>query len=442
MIGRVLLVPDLFYWVTAKIGLGIARVWGQEYEFQMISEPVLQALLKENPQFLDSYSIIHCLTPHIATRLKGFILPPTKLVVTIHHVEDERSVEPMSYADAIMTVCSQWDRYLRVHYPQRSDAIYIARNAVDINTFSPVSSRRKSSLRRRYGIPQAKFVVGFSCKRTSNSCDRKGLDLLERLIKCSELADAGVHWLVRGPGWNDFISRLAATNITYLPFEIGDVNLACSYQAMDAYVITSRIEGGPVPLIEAMSCGLVTLTTPVGIAREVVKHSANGFLVPFGDDRKVRNTLIALISDQKRRASIGIAARQLIMQKYTWDSTLVNIERLYFSALGGACSEPRSRNCISMKGPGIASSSHQLVPYRAREELAFAEFLRNENATRAALSYYLRALGSSIHCGPKPFVKTGYHVGMAIMDVLKRKIRGTKIVSSSLSAIFLLRSRG
>jgi len=240
----VLLVPDLLHWVTAKIGLAIAAGYGQKYNFSLVSERVLFEKLQADPDFLHQFALVHALTPHIATRLGRHLSPSTKLIATVHHVEDERSVEPMRAANAVMTVSGQWHGFLRLHYPQHAHKIILARNGVQSSIFMPVSPRRKRNLRRRYGIPEDRFVVGFSCKRTSNSHDRKGLDVLERLVGSRELSSAGIHWLLRGPGWNEFVSAIGASNLTYLPYAFGEAMLARSYQAMDAYLITSRIEGG------------------------------------------------------------------------------------------------------------------------------------------------------------------------------------------------------
>lgn len=424
---KVILVPDLIYWVTAKIAFAVAKQYGDAYDFRIVSEGVLAAKLRTDPGYLVGYQIVHALTPHIATRLKDFIRQPTKLVATIHHVEDARSVEPMAYADAIMTVSPQWDRYLHNHYPLRSDNIYIAKNGIDTCLFSPAMPKKKGELRRKYGIPTAKFVVGFSCKRTSNSCDRKGVDVLEKLIRSSRLAEAGVHWVVRGPGWNDFISTLGVANTTYLPFEIGDINLAHSYQAMDTYIITSRIEGGPVPLLEAMSCGLLALSTPVGIAREAIRHSSNGFLVPFGGDQKIIDTLLSIISNPGKRATIGAEARQTVIANYAWPSTLDNIKQLYSTANASGRSTIDHHQVIVAGKSGITLDDRRLVPYKTEENILFADFLRNEGAIKASIFYYLSALFFSVGDGPKQLFRTGKYVGRIILEMARGGASSSKL---------------
>ena len=43
--------------------------------------------------------------------------------------------------------------------------------------------------------------------------------------------------------------------------------------------IPSRYEGFSLSLIEGMSCGLIPITYPVGVAPEIIKNGRNGFIV-------------------------------------------------------------------------------------------------------------------------------------------------------------------
>ncbi len=55
------------------------------------------------------------------------------------------------------------------------------------------------------------------------------------------------------------------------------------YQALDAYVVSSRQEGGPKGLFEAMASGVPVVTTRVGQAMDLVRHGENAWLVDVGD---------------------------------------------------------------------------------------------------------------------------------------------------------------
>ena len=55
------------------------------------------------------------------------------------------------------------------------------------------------------------------------------------------------------------------------------------YQALDAYVVPSRQEGGPKGVFEAMASGVPVVTTRVGQAMDLVRPGENGWMVDVED---------------------------------------------------------------------------------------------------------------------------------------------------------------
>jgi glycosyltransferase involved in cell wall biosynthesis len=79
--------------------------------------------------------------------------------------------------------------------------------------------------------------------------------------------------------------------------------------ASSMFVLSSRFEGLPMVLLEAMSCGLpvVSFDCPTGPG-EVIDDGVNGRLVPPGDVDSLAATLIELIEEPARRHAMGAAA--------------------------------------------------------------------------------------------------------------------------------------
>jgi len=55
------------------------------------------------------------------------------------------------------------------------------------------------------------------------------------------------------------------------------------YHALDAYVVTSRQEGGPKAILESMASGVPIVSTRVGQAPELIRPGENGWLADIGD---------------------------------------------------------------------------------------------------------------------------------------------------------------
>lgn len=81
----------------------------------------------------------------------------------------------------------------------------------------------------------------------------------------------------------------------------------------DFFIMTSNYEGLPNVLIEAMSMGLVVLSTncPCGGPAELIKHGINGFLFPISDETGFVETILYLINEKETRLRIGEEAKKI-----------------------------------------------------------------------------------------------------------------------------------
>jgi glycosyltransferase involved in cell wall biosynthesis len=75
------------------------------------------------------------------------------------------------------------------------------------------------------------------------------------------------------------------------------------------FAMTSRREGFPMVLLEAMSAGLgvVAYDCPTG-PRDIVTDAVDGYVVPNGATESFAAALAALMADEQRRAAFGAAA--------------------------------------------------------------------------------------------------------------------------------------
>jgi glycosyltransferase involved in cell wall biosynthesis len=118
-------------------------------------------------------------------------------------------------------------------------------------------------------------------------------------------------------------------------------DLETLYGATDVFVLTSRNEGTPVALIEAMAAGVASVSTDVGGVRDVVTASRLGALVPFGDPGALADAVAALADAPGRRAEIGQAARASVRERFHAKRLLDDIKTLYWQlvAIGGTITE-------------------------------------------------------------------------------------------------------
>lgn len=93
------------------------------------------------------------------------------------------------------------------------------------------------------------------------------------------------------------------------------------------FALSSRSEGFPRSVLEAMRAGLPVVASDVGGIREAVEHGAAGLLVPPGDPDKLAGALGALLRDSALRQRMGAFARRTYDEKF-------RLERMIESTVG------------------------------------------------------------------------------------------------------------
>jgi glycosyltransferase involved in cell wall biosynthesis len=111
----------------------------------------------------------------------------------------------------------------------------------------------------------------------------------------------------------------------------GDLDIV--YAATDIFVLTSRNEGTPVALIEAMAAGVASVSTDVGGVRDVVTGPELGSLVPFGDADALASAVLALADAPARRSESGRAARTSGRDRFHATRLIADIRELYMQLL-------------------------------------------------------------------------------------------------------------
>lgn len=89
----------------------------------------------------------------------------------------------------------------------------------------------------------------------------------------------------------------------------------------------------PIKLFEYMSSGRAVLATDLPCVREIVNPGVTGELLENPRPKLLADALLALADDTARQRSLGIAARQYILEQATWDRRRAALGRYYADTL-------------------------------------------------------------------------------------------------------------
>ena len=229
-----------------------------------------------------------------------------------------------------MTISTEWYNYLvSVGLPESK--LGLVPFGIDMQVFYPSTAEQRLKIRRSLNISKEAFLIGFSARRTSDSDQRKGIDCFVQALKFVKQRIPEVAAVIIGPGWQRLARELDSEGITccLIPYQIDHEQIAKFYRAMDVFWVTARIEGGPVPLLEAMASGIPCVTTPVGFALDLIKNGHNGFMVPFDSPEKFATLSSRLQVNSELRKRLGMEARNTILQERTWSKSQEKLLELY-----------------------------------------------------------------------------------------------------------------
>jgi GalNAc-alpha-(1->4)-GalNAc-alpha-(1->3)-diNAcBac-PP-undecaprenol alpha-1,4-N-acetyl-D-galactosaminyltransferase len=164
---------------------------------------------------------------------------------------------------------------------------------------------------------------------------QKGFDLL--LHAFAALAPRLPAWRLvifgegqEGPALRDLSQRLRISDRVVFAGFSGTLHSVM--RRSDLFVLSSRFEGMPNALAEAMACGLpcVSFNCPTGPA-ELIVHGRNGLLAPAEDVTGLTQSMEQLMRDQGLRLRLGSAAEESIRAYSTdlildrWNAVLTRI---------------------------------------------------------------------------------------------------------------------
>jgi len=95
------------------------------------------------------------------------------------------------------------------------------------------------------------------------------------------------------------------------------------------FILSSRWEGLPLVIIEAMRAGIPVVATNVGGVSEAVVDGKTGYLVAAGDARGLRSKLVKLMNSQDLRRRMGEAGRARYEKYFTVERMLQETNKIY-----------------------------------------------------------------------------------------------------------------
>lgn len=106
------------------------------------------------------------------------------------------------------------------------------------------------------------------------------------------------------------------------------------YNGLDLYINTSLHEGAPMSILEAMARGLPVIAFGVAGLKEMITDSADGFVIPEGDEGLFASRIVELIDHPKCLTVLGKSARRKIIDCFSVARMVGNYLAFYYRIAG------------------------------------------------------------------------------------------------------------
>jgi len=242
------------------------------------------------------------------------------------------------HLDRVITVSKVSAEAIEEAYGVPRSEIRVVYNGVDTDNFRPSGNGRSNKGKRL-------IFVG-------NTEDRKKgmLYLLQALAKLPEditltCVNGGAPRHLYAQEQVDRLGIGHRVNFTgRLPVE----EVAEKYREADIGVVPSLFEGFGLPAAEAMASGLPVVSTNGGALPEVVGTDGKAaLLVPARSSGAIAGAITELANNPQRREVMGEAARQRVMDMFTWRKAAGEVLDIYTDEIAR---KRRSLNSVSCNG--------------------------------------------------------------------------------------------
>ncbi|CAN1209402.1 glycosyltransferase family 4 protein [Tumidithrix helvetica PCC 7403] len=221
-------------------------------------------------------------------------------------------------------IFSQVQRDLLNRLGVPSGRIAVIPNGVDTEKFSPGYSNIKEELKAdRLFVYQGRLAPEKNVEALLKAWRKL------KMPQGCKLAIVG-----SGPLANSFKATYGNDpSIIWMGFIASEARRIEILRGTDVFILPSFVEGLSLSLLEAMSCGVACLATNVGADGEVIAEGAGMVL----DSQKVYSQLCMLlplfVTHPELIGILGHKARQRVLTKYTLNSNISQLEKLYAQVL-------------------------------------------------------------------------------------------------------------
>jgi glycosyltransferase involved in cell wall biosynthesis len=215
--------------------------------------------------------------------------------------------------------------------------VHVIHHGAELSSACAPTPESRAWARTTLGLPPDALVVGSVGNFTPKKDHRTLLEATARLV----WRHRGVRLVLVGSGplERSLVDTARSLGLAERAVFLGSRDdVAELYPAFDVFALSSRTEGLPISLLEAMAAGVPCVATSVGGVPEVIHNGKDGLLVPAQAADALADALSTLLADSVLREGVGARAAQTA-RRFDITEAVHRIEEVYRETLHTSPSE-------------------------------------------------------------------------------------------------------
>lgn len=225
--------------------------------------------------------------------------------------------------DLVLTM-NEWDYEAAKKYNLAPAVHNVPGIGVNFEKRCTAAPDARATLRGEWSIPEDAFVLFFAAEFSGRKNQAMLIRAMQYLPEHVVLVLAG-----SGERFEDckvLAKSLNVENRVVFPGYVSDV--ASWYAASDAAVSSSRSEGLPFNIMEAMYCSLPVVASAVKGHTDLIEDGKTGLLFPYDEDETFASQIRSLVDSQALCAELGENANKIV-RKYDINNVLALVVERY-----------------------------------------------------------------------------------------------------------------
>lgn len=202
---------------------------------------------------------------------------------------------------------------------------------IDLNKFQNQTLVKKTELRKKYRYKDNDFILIYVAELSY----KKHQDLIIDVVNLLYEKIPNMKFLILGSGklskqYKNKVNKLnLQNNVHFLGYRKDISNLMVM---SDIAVSSSRREGLPVNIMEAMATGLPLVVSDVRGNHDLVHNCENGYVVGIEDIKMFTSSIESLYNSEELRNKFGEKSLELI-KTYSIENIMKEMEKIYMECI-------------------------------------------------------------------------------------------------------------